>query len=232
MATGHTAVAVGVLGRPGIPEGADLSGRSADDDRTPAGQPHVCQWWLIRSFDNLVRRLVQNPQRILAGLVRRGDACLDLGCGIGYFTIPMADMVGPSGSVTAVDLQPRMLAGVRRRARQAGLLDRIRLHEADASGMHLEGSFDFALAFWMVHEAPDPEALFGRLHLALRPAGRLLLVEPKGHVRRVAFERTVSSAERAGFLPTSRSPGPVSRAVLLTNGPGTADAGGARTAGP
>ena len=78
---------------------------------------HVCPWWLIRTFDNFVRRFLQKPERILQDIVRPGDACLDVGCGIGYFTIPMAGMVGPSGSVTAVDLQPEMLAGVRRRAK-------------------------------------------------------------------------------------------------------------------
>jgi ubiquinone/menaquinone biosynthesis C-methylase UbiE len=53
---------------------------------------------------------------------------VDIGCGIGYFTISMARLVGPAGSVTAVDLQPEMLAGVERRAEKVGVRERIRLH--------------------------------------------------------------------------------------------------------
>ena len=82
----------------------------------PSFQSGVCPWWLIRTLDNPLRRLFQNPEEILKDFVRTGDACLDVGCGIGYFTIPMAKLAGPSGNVTAVDLQPQMLAGVERRA--------------------------------------------------------------------------------------------------------------------
>lgn len=183
----------------------------------PAPRPtHVCPWWLIHTFDNPLRRLVQSPERILAGLVRPGDDCVDVGCGIGYFTIPMARLAGPTGSVTAVDLQPEMLAGVEKRARQAGLLDRIRLHQADASGLHLATTFDFGLAFWMAHEVPDRLSLFSQIRLVLKPGGRLLLVEPLGHVGREAFANTVAIAEQAGLVEAGRPRVSLSRAVVLT----------------
>jgi ubiquinone/menaquinone biosynthesis C-methylase UbiE len=123
--------------------------------RRASRDTRVCPWWLIHTFDNPLRRLVQDPERILRGGVRPGDRCLDLGCGLGYFTVPMARIVGPAGTVTAADLQPEMLAGVRRRAEKAGLASRVRLHRVDASGVHFDGVFDFVLAFWMVHEVPD-----------------------------------------------------------------------------
>ena len=75
-----------------------------------------------------LRRLVQNPERILRGLVSEGDTVIDLGCGPGFFTLPLARMAGETGSVIAVDLQPEMLEQLRQRAERAGLAARIRLH--------------------------------------------------------------------------------------------------------
>jgi len=186
-----------------------------------SSKPHVCPWWLIHTFDNPLRRLVQKPERILRDIVRPGDACLDLGCGIGYFTIPLAGLVGPSGSVTAVDLQPEMLVGLRRRAEKAGLLSRIRPHQADASGLPFEAAFDFALAFWMAHEVPDQGSLFHQIRTALKPGGRFLLVEPKFHVRQAAFEKTVGLAEKTGFTKVKPLDISFSRAVLLINRTGS-----------
>jgi ubiquinone/menaquinone biosynthesis C-methylase UbiE len=176
---------------------------------------HVCPWWLIHTFDNPLRRLVQK------NIVRPGDVCLDLGCGIGFFTIPMAKIVGPSGSVTAADLQPEMLAGVRRRAEKSGLLSRIRWHQVEASGLHFEAAFDFALAFWMVHEVPDQESLLRQIGRALKPGGRFLLVEPKGHVRQAAFDRTVGLAEKTGLTRDKPLDIFFSRAVLMINRSGS-----------
>jgi ubiquinone/menaquinone biosynthesis C-methylase UbiE len=115
-----------------------------------------------------------------------------------------------------------MLEGVRRRAEEAGVADRVTLCLADASGFQLEGAFDFALMFWMAHEVPDRPALFGQVRTALKSGGRLLLVEPKGHVGKDAFERTVGVAEQSGLVGLRPVPVPLSRAVLMGNPPETA----------
>jgi ubiquinone/menaquinone biosynthesis C-methylase UbiE len=181
----------------------------------------VCPWWFIRSFDNPLRRLFQKPEEILSGQVRPGYHCLDLGCGYGYFTIPMARMVGTSGSVTAADLQPQMLAGVDRRAKKTGLASVIRLHKVESSGIPFDGMFDFALAFWMLHEVPDQKLMLGQICRSLRPGGRLLLVEPKGHVKEGAFNRTLELAESVGMKKVGTPVVAFSRTALLAGGVGS-----------
>ena len=90
---------------------------------------HVCPWWSVPfTIDPPFRRLVHDPQKIVGPYVKPGMTVMDVGCGVGWFSIPMARMVGDQGKVIAVDLQPQMLDMLRRRAEKAGMADRIRLH--------------------------------------------------------------------------------------------------------
>jgi SAM-dependent methyltransferase len=187
-------------------------------DQAPASHSHaaeVCPWWFCRAFDNPLRRLVHDPERILAGLVQPGQTALDLGCGMGYFSIPLARLVGPARRVICVDLQEQMLAGVRRRAERAGVADRIRLHRAGPDGIGLAETADFALAFWMLHEVPDQASFLSEVRTCLAPGGRLLIVEPRIHVSGAAFERSVEIAGGVGLVPVARPEVALSRAVVL-----------------
>jgi ubiquinone/menaquinone biosynthesis C-methylase UbiE len=160
----------------------------------------VCPWWLCFTFDNFLRRLVQNPERILRPYVKPGWTTLDVGPGIGYFTIPLARLVGSSGNVIAVDLQKEMLEGIRRRALKAGVLDRIQLHQTTPDTIGFKGPVDFCLAFWMVHEVPNRVHLLKEIAAALKPGGLFLLVEPNLHVSRVNFQDTLQAARAAGLV--------------------------------
>jgi ubiquinone/menaquinone biosynthesis C-methylase UbiE len=175
----------------------------------------VCPWWLIWTFDNPLRRLIHDPERIFSGLVAPGQVVADIGCGIGYFTISLARMVGPQGWVLAIDLQERMLAGVRRRAAKAGVSDRIQLCRATPAGLGVAGPVDFVLTFWMVHEVPDQERFLGDIHALLKPGGKWLLAEPPMHVTAAAFEKTITRATAVGFSPLSRPRIAFSRTTLF-----------------
>ncbi len=162
---------------------------------------HVCPWWAGYFIDNRLRRLIHNPVRVLGPYVHAGMTTLDVGCGMGLFSLAMAKLVGPAGRVIAADLQPQMLHVVQRRAARAGLADRIELHNCEPTRLGLTTSCDFALAFAMLHEVPDPDRLLTEISTCLRPGGRFLLAEPCGHVRAAAFARELSLAAAVGLMP-------------------------------
>jgi SAM-dependent methyltransferase len=143
---------------------------------------------------------------------------LEPGPGMGFFTLQLARLVGPSGRVIAVDLQPRMLSAVQRRARRSGLLERIVARRADPDGLaiaDLAGMVDFALAFAMVHEVRDTARFFAEVAAALKPGARLLLSEPVGHVNESRFAATLAAAHQAGLRVESRPSIRLSRSALL-----------------
>jgi ubiquinone/menaquinone biosynthesis C-methylase UbiE len=178
-------------------------------------EKHTCPWWFIGTFDNPLRPLLHQPERILAGLAQEGQTVLDIGPGMGYFTLPLARMVGPMGKVFAADLQPQMLAGLRRRAERAGLAGRIELHQALPERIGLATQVDFALAFWMLHEVRDQAAFLEEVYSLLKPGAAFLVVEPLIHVSSKLYQQEIQAAAAAGFQIL---PGPavqLSRSALL-----------------
>jgi ubiquinone/menaquinone biosynthesis C-methylase UbiE len=175
----------------------------------------VCPWWLCYSFDNPLRRLFHDPNRLLNPYVKPCMTIVDIGCGMGYFTISLAKMVGSGGTIIAVDLQERMLNALEHRARRAGVADRIITKQCALEGLGGDASCDFALAFWMVHEVSDKSRFFGEVFRLLKHEGRLLMVEPRYHVSLRSFERTLTACKGAGFSLQEEPPVALSRAVLM-----------------
>ena len=106
---------------------------------------HVCPWWFCYSFDNPLRRFFHDSEPLLALYVKPGMTAVDIGCGMGYFTIPLARITGPGGKVIAVDLQERMLDALVRRAAKAGVADRIVPHRCQKERLGVEGPADSAV---------------------------------------------------------------------------------------
>lgn len=176
---------------------------------------HTCPWWLCFTFDNLLRRLFQDPEQILRPYVVEGITVLDIGPGMGYFSIPLARMVGPRGRVIAVDIQPEMLSALQKRAKRAAVDQQIAIHlcKADSLGLNIEA--DFALAFWMLHEVPNPLSFFKEMRSVVKASGKLLVSEPAIHVTRKMYAKNIEIAISNGFKVIAEPEIFLSRSALL-----------------
>lgn len=162
----------------------------------------VCPAWLGYFLASPVRKFIHPPETILTPYVREGMTVLDIGSGMGFFSIPLARMVGATGKVICVDMQEKMLQGLKKRAQKAGISARIetRLCSQHTIGLpDLAAKIDFALVFAVVHEVPDPRRFFAEISAAIVPSGSVLLAEPKGHVSEAEFASTLSLAQQQGF---------------------------------
>lgn len=175
----------------------------------------ICSWRRAPALDNPIRRVIHNPKKILDGIVEKGQTVLDIGCGPGFFSIAMAEMVGETGKVIAVDVQEEMLQILREKAAKKGLQSRIITHKSDPNRIGITEKVDFALAFYMVHEVPNAEALLKEIASILKPKGKLLIVEPKFHVSASAFKGTLETAQTVGFKPISEPKVFFSRSMLF-----------------
>lgn len=158
---------------------------------------------------------MQNPERILKPYIVQGMTILDVGPGMGYFTIPLAMLVGENGKVIAADVQQRMLDGIYYRASRAGLLNRIKLHQSTPDQIGINEDIDFCLAFWMVHEVQNRTRFFSDIVSRLKQAGIMLLVEPKLHVSVSDFNKTLEIARGVDFKIVDRPKISLSYAALL-----------------
>ena len=178
----------------------------------------ICPWWMGYIIDNPLRTWWQNPEKILRRYIKPGYVCLDIGCGLGFFSRPMARCTGQGGVVHAVDLQGKMLAGLARRAAKHGLDSIIRIRKCQEESLRLgdlAGLVDFALAGYMIHEAPDHAKFFGQVARSPCPAGSFLILEPTGHVSKDAFIETLAFARQAGFAMEEQPKFRGSRTALL-----------------
>jgi ubiquinone/menaquinone biosynthesis C-methylase UbiE len=163
---------------------------------------HMCPWWIGYFLLIPFRRFFQHPEKILTPFVREGMTVLEVGPGMGYFTLPLARLVGASGNVICVDVQEKMLSVLSKRARRVGVEKRISLVRADEDSLRteaFEGKADFAMVFAVAHEVPDQGRMFEQIWQTLRPGASLLFCEPTGHVTQEEFRRSIDLARSKGF---------------------------------
>lgn len=170
--------------------------------------PHrVCPHWVGYLLASPIRRLIHKPERILEPFVSEGMTTLDVGPGMGFFSFPLAKMVGPKGTVVCVDVQEKMVQSLQKRVDATDFADRIVARVCGPTSLNLDdfvGQIDFALAFAVVHEMPDIPAFFAGIRKALKPNGQCLIAEPKGHVPECDFDATLVAAGEKGFSVVAR----------------------------
>ena len=177
----------------------------------------VCPVELSNSLDNKLRRWLQNPTKILKPYLKEGMTVLDVGCGPGFFTVPIAELVGRKGKVIAADLQDGMLQKLSAKIKGTELEERIVFHKCEADNIGIKNRVDFIFAFYMVHEVPDKAGFLKELKSLLNINGLFFIVEPKFHVSKSAFNKMVKFAESIGLKCVEELGIFFSRSVLLKN---------------
>lgn len=160
------------------------------------------------------RREWYDPDRVLAhlGLVR-GQVVADVGCGPGWFTLPVAERVGPEGRVYAIDIEAAMLERLRQRARERSLDNIVPvLAEEEDEFPVPSSSCDAALVASVYHEVDPTSGFANEVRRVLRPGGLCLLIEwrpeptpvgPPPH-ERLAPDDVIREWTAAGFEPAGR----------------------------
>jgi ubiquinone/menaquinone biosynthesis C-methylase UbiE len=136
---------------------------------------------------------------MLGSYVSKGMTVLDVGCGMGFFSIGLAKLIGDKGCVIATDVQPKMLGAMQKRSEKVGVSNIIRLHKSEPNRLGVDTPVDFILAFWMVHEVSNPKLFFHQIRACLKSNGRILIAEPKFHVSSKRFQKTVALAQESGL---------------------------------
>jgi ubiquinone/menaquinone biosynthesis C-methylase UbiE len=168
----------------------------------------VCPVWVGYTFLLPFRKYQHDPWKILGPHIKQGMTVMDFGCAMGYFSIPLAQMTGSQGKVYCVDIQEKMLAKLQKRAIKYGVSSVIKplLVGKDYNVIELHEKLDFALLFMVVHEVPDQTGLFKDMYAMLKPGGKILFFEPKGHVKPIDFEKSLQLAQAAGLKISKEKP--------------------------
>lgn len=185
-----------------------------NDENEPERPRHVCPVWIGYLLASPLRRLVENPIKTLGPYVTPGATVVDAGCAMGFHSLDLARLVGAEGRVICLDIQPKMLDRLVKRARRKGLDGIIEPRLCSQNGLELDdvaGRAELVCAFNVVHETESPARFLRECRRALKPGGRLLIVEPSGHVTAGAFAKTVTTTEKLGL---DREPAPTIRGSL------------------
>jgi ubiquinone/menaquinone biosynthesis C-methylase UbiE len=130
--------------------------------------------WLLRES----RQREEDCERMLAELkLKPGMVVCDMGCGNGFYTLRMAQQVGPQGRVLAVDIQSEMLRLMAARAAEAELNNIQSILGTVVDPRLPEASIDLILCVDVYHEFSHPEPMLAAMRRALRPDGQIVLVE-------------------------------------------------------
>jgi ubiquinone/menaquinone biosynthesis C-methylase UbiE len=155
---------------------------------------------------------------MLGSYVSKGMTVLDVGCGMGFFSIGLAGLVGDTGCVIAADVQPKMLGVMQKRSEKAGVASIIRPHRSQPGNLGVDTPVDFILAFWMVHEISDLKSFFQQICVCLKTDGRFLIVEPRFHVSAKRFQESLVLAQASGLDFCEAPSIKFSRSAVFKNG--------------
>jgi ubiquinone/menaquinone biosynthesis C-methylase UbiE/mono/diheme cytochrome c family protein len=160
-------------------------------------------------FNRTNRDQEEAPELLMNALqIRRGATVADVGSGTGYYTWRLAEQVGPTGKVYAVDVQQSMLDLTKDAVAQHKLANVEYLLADDDNPRLPEGSVDLVFIAYAYHEFGDPQAMMRRIRRALKPGGRVVILEyakessiaPATPLHKMSFEEIRREIEPVGFV--------------------------------
>jgi ubiquinone/menaquinone biosynthesis C-methylase UbiE len=171
--------------------------------KNPSACPYGQRFWVEAPHPFITR------ERLREALAPRpGERVLEVGPGTGYYTLDVAEWLGPDGRLDIFDLQQEMLDHTMRRADERGLAT-ITPTQGDARELpYPDDTFDAAFLITVLGEVPDQNAALRELARVLKPGGRLVVGELFGDPHWVAPEALRRRGERAG-MTFERRVGPV-----------------------
>ncbi|WP_172600361.1 class I SAM-dependent methyltransferase [Sulfurivermis fontis] len=175
--------------------------------------PDFAQW--RATFEQPGREVYARRMDILAATaVRPGMTVADIGAGSGLFTLLFAREVGTQGRVYAVDIAPEFVAGIAARAREEGYGNVVGVVSEQRSTRLASDAIDLAFVCDTYHHFEYPQAMLASIHQALRPGGRLIIIDFRreagfsspwvmGHVR-AGEAQVIAEVTAAGFTLTAQ----------------------------
>lgn len=181
--------------------------------------PHPMPHQFANLLDHPLRMRYRDPVETLGEMgFEAGMTVLDLGCGTGTFTIEMARMVGPTGTVHAVDLQQSLLTTAADRVQQANLPAAVYFHHSGAYRLPLEqSSIDLAVVIATLPQIPDSRLVFAELRRVLKADGRLAISEELPDPAYVLPQVTRRRAEASGFRFAAQNGSPFCYTQIFVN---------------
>jgi protein-L-isoaspartate O-methyltransferase len=168
--------------------------------KNPSACPYSQRFWVEAPHPFITRDRLREMLE-----PRPGERVLEVGPGTGYYTLDVAEWVGPDGTVDVLDIQQEMLDHTMRRAGERGLAN-ITPTQSDAAVMpYDDGSFDAAFLVTVLGEIPHQDAALRELARALKPGGRLVVGELLGDPHYVALGPMRLRAAAAGLEFERRS---------------------------
>jgi ubiquinone/menaquinone biosynthesis C-methylase UbiE len=185
---------VGALRKLAVVGGAATAGAAVWWRLNPSACPYSQRFWVEAPHPFITRdrlREILEPQP--------GERLLEVGPGTGYYTIPMAEWLGPGGTLDVLDVQQEMLDHTLGRAAEAGVSN-VAPTRADATSMpYPDDSFDGAYLATVLGEIPDQEAALRELRRVVAPDGRIVVGELFGDPHMVTRGALAKRAEAAGL---------------------------------
>ncbi len=166
----------------------------------------------VARFENDTRDIYAQRKQIVSAIgLRPGMGVADIGAGTGLYTFLFAEQVGPKGQVYAVDISPAFLGYIRKQVKERGLEGVVKpTRGADGTTNLPPASIDVAFICATYHHFEHPQKILSSIHQALRPGGRLVLIDfdlhkesgsHGGHRARAEKEVYFREVQAAGFGP-------------------------------